>query len=268
MSKGNKILKFSKKLLRFLGLVFIVFFISINLFILLSGRFYLYKGIAFNDPIDPVHGFTGPRFSRISNNRFKRIETQGIFIGTATIGTATNHISIGNQFIDVGNMGNGETGSTGTSIIYFAAAGNVSQADYFERAAVQARLSSSGLVYNPLISGRATIDSFATAAIGIAPGATAYVRRFPITLFAQFATIKYSAQSFEPVDRKGLLRINIGQGNNPAGSVTDDYDYVSNSDGALTWSLAVNSAAQYVDLTVKNDSAYGIALEYQTSLMI
>ena len=56
MSKGNKILKFSKKLLRFLGLVFIVFFISINLFILLSGRFYLYKGIAYTY----LSGKTGP----------------------------------------------------------------------------------------------------------------------------------------------------------------------------------------------------------------
>jgi CubicO group peptidase (beta-lactamase class C family) len=56
MSKGNKILKSSKKILRFLGLIFIALFISINLFILLSGRFYLYKGISYTY----LSGKTGP----------------------------------------------------------------------------------------------------------------------------------------------------------------------------------------------------------------
>ena len=228
----------------------------------------LYRGIAFNDPIDPVNGFTGPRFARISNNRFKRIEAQGIFIGTGTVATATNHISISNQFIDVGNLSGGETSSTGTSIIYFAGPGNVSQADYFERATIQARFASSNFVYNKLIDGRATIDSFATAAFAIPSTVTSYVRRFPITQFAQHATIKYSAQSFEPVDRKGVLRINIGQGSNPACSITDDFDYTSLTDGNLIWTTVVNPASQFVDLIVTNGSGFGIALEFQTSLML
>jgi len=228
----------------------------------------LYKGIAFNDPIDPVHGLTGPKFSRISNNRFKRIEAQGLFVGTGTVGTATNHVSIGNQYIDVGNLSGGETSSTGTSIIYFASPGNVSHDDYFERSILQARLSSANLVYNPLIAGRATIDSFAVSAIAVPSAASVYIRRFPITQFAQFATIKYSAQSNEPVDRKGLLRINIGQGSNPPCSITDDYDYVSTADGNLTWLISVNPASQFVDVTLTNGSAFGIALEYQTALML
>jgi len=56
MSKGNKILKSSKRILRFLGLIFIALFISVNLFILLSGRFYLYKGISYTY----LSGKTGP----------------------------------------------------------------------------------------------------------------------------------------------------------------------------------------------------------------
>ena len=56
MSKGNKILKISKKILRFLGFIFIALFISVNLFIVLSGRFYLYKGISYTY----LSGKTGP----------------------------------------------------------------------------------------------------------------------------------------------------------------------------------------------------------------
>lgn len=56
MSKSNKILRLFKKTLRFAGLIFIVLFISVNLFIILSGRFYLYKGISYTY----LSGKTGP----------------------------------------------------------------------------------------------------------------------------------------------------------------------------------------------------------------
>ena len=56
MSKENKILKSSKRILRFLGFIFIALFISVNLFIVLSGRFYLYKGISYTY----LSGKTGP----------------------------------------------------------------------------------------------------------------------------------------------------------------------------------------------------------------
>ncbi len=58
MSKGNnnKLVRIVKKSLKFLGLFLLVIFISVNLFIVLSGRFYLYKGISYTY----LSGKTGP----------------------------------------------------------------------------------------------------------------------------------------------------------------------------------------------------------------
>lgn len=56
MSKNNVIIRLLKKSLRFLGFFLLAIFITANLFILLSGRFYLYKGISYTY----LSGKTGP----------------------------------------------------------------------------------------------------------------------------------------------------------------------------------------------------------------
>ena len=56
MSKTNKIVLLIKKTFRLIGIVFIALFITVNLFIILSGRFYLYKGITYTY----LSGKTGP----------------------------------------------------------------------------------------------------------------------------------------------------------------------------------------------------------------
>lgn len=229
----------------------------------------LYRGIAFNDPVDAAHGLTGPTLARISNNRFNRIEAEAIYAGVGVTSTTTNHISNTNQFVDCGNLGFGQVTSTGTAIINFAVgAGNISSDDYFERVDFQSRNASLNYVYHPLISGRASIDSSAAFIRIIAPAATAYLRRVPITGSAQLLVIKYSATSVEPTDRKGILRVNIGQGTNPSGSITDDYDYVTSGDGNLTWLLLVNSASKFVDIQVSNSSAFTVTIEFQTAHML
>lgn len=53
---NNKILKVIKKTFRFLGLFLLAIFVTANLFIILSGRFYLYKGISYTY----LSGKTGP----------------------------------------------------------------------------------------------------------------------------------------------------------------------------------------------------------------
>lgn len=56
MSNNNKIIRIIKKAFRFLGLFLLAIFITANLFIILSGRFYLYKGISYTY----LSGRTGP----------------------------------------------------------------------------------------------------------------------------------------------------------------------------------------------------------------
>ena len=46
MSKGKKLLQIIKKLIKFISYFILAILIIANLFIILSGRFYLYKGIA------------------------------------------------------------------------------------------------------------------------------------------------------------------------------------------------------------------------------
>lgn len=56
MPSSNKVIRIIKKTFRFLGLFLLALFITANLFILLSGRFYLYKGISYTY----LSGKTGP----------------------------------------------------------------------------------------------------------------------------------------------------------------------------------------------------------------
>jgi hypothetical protein len=229
----------------------------------------MYRGIVFNDPVDPIHGLVGPRFARISNNRFKRIEAEAIYAGVGLVSTTTNHISNENQFMDCGNLNYGPNTSTGTAVITFAASSaNVSVDDYFDRLDYQARNVGAGLAYFPLIDGRAAIDNSFTSIRTIAASATSYIKRVPITSFAQLMLIKYSATSVEPTDRKGILRVNIGQGASPACSITDDYDYVTSGDGTLLWLISTNPTLKYVDIRLTNGSAFPVTVEYQISHML
>ena len=56
MSNSNKLVRVIKKGLKFIGFFLLAIFITANLFIILSGRFYLYKGISYTY----LSGKTGP----------------------------------------------------------------------------------------------------------------------------------------------------------------------------------------------------------------
>lgn len=62
MSSKNKFFKMIKRAFRFIGFLFLALFITANLFIVLSGRFYLYKGISRTY----LSGKTGPTIYDLS----------------------------------------------------------------------------------------------------------------------------------------------------------------------------------------------------------
>ena len=62
MSSSNKLVRILKKGLKFIGFFLLAIFISANLFIILSGRFYLYKGISYTY----LSGKTGPTIYDLS----------------------------------------------------------------------------------------------------------------------------------------------------------------------------------------------------------
>lgn len=77
MSKNNKLLRIIKKSFRFIGLLFIALFITANLYIILSGRYYLYKGIT----CTYLSGKTGPTIYDLKVFKYSKINKSSSSIG-------------------------------------------------------------------------------------------------------------------------------------------------------------------------------------------
>lgn len=227
----------------------------------------LYKGISFCDPIDPL-GDRGPRLARITNNRFENIAAEAIYVGATTSDSPTNHISMNNQFVNVGNNNNawGETSMTGTSVITFATKNNSSVNDYFDRYDYQMRHTGSGIKYKSLISGNALIEGSSVSSTLVDSGQTVCVARIPITDDDQFLNIKYTIKA-SGISRKGFLRINVPAGTNPSVNFTDDYNYEGSNDANISWSFSVNQTYKWIELRV-NNGGYLITIEHQLSLLL
>jgi hypothetical protein len=231
-------------------------------------KFYnLNRGVVFNDPVDPL-ALIGPRFARISNNRFFNIEHHAIYAGPNTSATSTNHVSMFNQFVRVGNNGQNEFSTTGTSVIKFSTNENHSIYDYFNRYEIQYQNAGSSITYNSLVEGNVDIALTNGRTVDITSSSTTCVLRIPITGQQQYMTIKYNASSALPVSRSGILDINIGNTQNPDTSITDNYNYVSASEGNLAWSIVKNSASKWLELRATNGDANTLTIEHKSNLMI
>jgi hypothetical protein len=228
----------------------------------------LYRGVTFNDPIDGL-ATIGPRFARIMNSRFENIEAEAIYVGENSTNTSTNHVSMHNQFVNVGNYNSawGEQSTTGTAVITFETNNNSSVNDYFDRAEFQLRNAGSSYTFNPLISGSSAIDSSYGAVVTVAPTSSACILRIPITESIQCLTIKYTLTDDASINRTGILRVNIGSGANPAVSITDDYDYTT-SDGNVDWISTVDSTYKWVEIISNNAGGTTVTLEYQSNLLL
>ncbi len=203
-------------------------------------------GVVFNNPIDSLYGTSGPRFVKISNNKFETIALQGIYVGGSSSPSMVT--SQNNRFTNVGNRlsANGDSEpypNTGTSIIFFASQGNSSINDYFEReynqlsrGFVQPGTSST---YYPLIEGPGvreyTYTFGKTISIDNSPSqgnntGTFFV--FPITERAQTVSLKYHINVDNEIDRQGLLDISIPPGSNIQNddiAFTDNFNYFTGS---------------------------------------
>lgn len=227
----------------------------------------LYKGISFCDPIDTL-GEYGPRLARITNNRFENVAAEAIYVGATAANSSTGHISMNNQFFNVGNDNNlwAETSTTGTAVITFVTKNNSSVNDYFDRYDYQMRHANEEIKYKPLISGNALIESQTVSSVVINTAQTLCVARLPITDDDQFLNIRYSIKSGS-ISRKGFLRINIPSGINPTVNFTDDYNYQGFNDADITWSFSVNQTNKWIELRASNAGSQ-VTIEHQLSLLL
>lgn len=227
----------------------------------------LNRGIVFNDPVDPLASI-GPRFARIMNNRFKNIEDEAIYAGLGNSNTSTNHISMFNQYINVGNkIIWSEVSNTGTAVIKFESEENISFNDYFNRYEVQLANAGGAIKFNKIVDGNADIFLSNNRSVDIPPGNTECVVRFPITDKEQYMVVKYNVSSSLPISRSGVLDINIGSGSDPDTSVTDNYNYVSANEGDIAWALVKDAGNKWIELRASNNDGALITIEHKTSLM-
>ena len=234
----------------------------------------LTHGVSFNNSKDPLAD-TGPRFARIINNKFQDIQDEAIYAGTNSSSTATGHLSLNNQFLNVGNKGQNEMYSTGTSVITFLSKGNASVNDYFDRQNWQDQ-NGGTYTYNPLINGRAILERSEISTVEVATGNSEVIMRLPITEHPQHLTIKYSCSSTTgapTVDRMGTVQFYIKEGTDPEIIISDEYNAFS-SDGALYWGATVDDTYKLIEIKLFNPSlvdggsAWDVEIEFQTHLIM
>jgi hypothetical protein len=262
------------------------------------------RGVNFNSPKDPAAS-VGPRFARIINNKFERIDNEGIFAGDNDSTTGTYHLSQNNQFVDVGNGYFGELSSTGSAVVNYLSSRNSSVNDYFSRFDAHQRTlvattgTATTYTYYPLVAGRTILENSyvsttTLAAAEVGAVSTTTVVRFPTTGYPQNLSIKYSifhlgsvststttgtstVVAIDPgsaIDRMGQLEVYIPPGIRRV--VTEDqlfvYDNFNFSGDlginlSINWNVIVDDGYNYYDLLVEHQSGDSIVLEYQLKLM-
>jgi len=230
----------------------------------------LQRGIVFSQ--QNALAIVGPRFARITNNKFQNIANQAIFVGPNTSFTATSHVSMNNQFINVGNNGidDGRTPSTGTEVIAFYSKNNISQDDYFDR--LEWHLTKADLtatVYKPLMLGRSSINNVVQSK-SIAGGTTATVMIWPLTGKQQYITVKYHIYnsligSPFTVDRRGSLDIYIKEGSAPTVRLTDNYNYVTNQGPSEWLAPIVDTTNTFVKFKLENIAPLGTGATFRVT---
>lgn len=104
-----------------------------------ENKFYtLDTGVVFGKKIRSTTGaLTGAKHVRISNNAFNKINRQAVYVGTtstAKLADVSDIVSFNNDYINVGNLGNGEIVTNNVvEVIRFESWGNVSKNDNFDR---------------------------------------------------------------------------------------------------------------------------------------
>jgi len=237
--------------------------------IIQNSKFYTsVYGVMFNN-IKDINATVGPRYARIINNRFEDIEEEGIYVGASDSILGTHHVSMNNQFYNVGN-GGGDESTAITPVITFITDTNSSVNDYFDREEWQNQHTTVGTYY-PLVAGKAVLDSSDPTAIDLDPSITTTLFKFPLTDSSQQLNIKYTVSCVgTQINRAGNLEIYIPADvvSSTQSYINDNYSYTSPSDGELAWSIILDSGSSFYSLNVTHTVLDVLNLEYQTKLMI
>jgi hypothetical protein len=183
------------------------------------------RGVKLYEPDNQL----APTNGLISNNRFKSIVREAVWVGTST--NRTMHVSENNYFIQVGNgvgLDDNITTSTNTTpVITFYSEGNKTVNDYFHRRAVADQTTSANFYYAPIVNGRTTIDDTAVFVRTVntttnTNGGITNIAKIPLTGLDQMATVRYQVHNTY-ISRKGNVIVNIAS--DGFSSITDTYNF-------------------------------------------
>lgn len=231
----------------------------------------LYKGIAFNDPKDSLAG-VGPRFGKISNNKFYDIEYEAIYAGINGTNTGTHHVVMNNQYFNVGNRNSldGEDNPAGGPIVSFLSQENVNQNDYYDRFEYQLKTPLATIPYNGLISGKAAVYKTEVKSFTVNQSTNSVILRLPLTAEHQRVEIKYQVyvNASQSTTRMGILNLYIKNGTpTPTVSHDDSYHFVDPID-SLDWVTSFDTVLNIVELSAQNNSnSENYTIDYQYNVM-
>lgn len=240
----------------------------------------MYKGVAFNNPIN-TNTTLGPKLVTIRNNKFNKISAEGIYVGPNSSSTGSFVSSVDNNFVNVGNMNwtFAENWSTGTAIINFQSRGNSTTGDYFERETWQ-NINGGTVWYNPLVLGRSVIERKDTLIATVPALGEVSVHRLPITGDSQYIQMQYSLYADlglgQEVDRMGTLHIyvrkNSGLGDDPQVHIDDEYNFNSRH-GGVYWAGYVDADYNLIEIraiqpaTSAGGTGYALELRYGLKIL-
>jgi len=219
-------------------------------------------GVSFNDP---MIGINGPRFGRILNNRFEYIEYEAIYVGAGGV-LDTSHISMNNQFYNVGNNATSESDAI-EPIITFLTNGNITVNDYFDRKNWHDYSSAN---YLPLVNGHVALDSVNVTVTSINSSTFTTLIKFPYVNNPQQLNVKFSIVD-DAIYKAGNLEIFIPKGTDPVALSTSSYineNYtITTLDDVAPISWKLDFYQSYYELQAQSGNI-DLTLEYQTKLMI
>ncbi len=205
----------------------------------------------------------GPRYAKITNNFFDRVFKQGIYVGAGVVNSSTYHTSMNNIFARVGNLNSHEMAVyTGTSIIKYVTANNISRNDVFQRNDFHLNtVDTNTWTFVQLMEGNSAIDSDVVKTKGIGNGSSATVILLPLAEYPQYATLKYHMYNFSSgvdfVDRRGTMEVYIPSLSNIINvasiNFTDNYNYTNNDASSYSdWVKQLDKANRFYQIKLWN----------------
>jgi len=225
----------------------------------------LFRGVVYNDP---AIAELGPRYSKVINNRFYKIEKEGFYVGTGTnTTTGTFHISENNEYLYVGTgAGYDDNAVTMTNVISYHTRNNLSKNDYFSRYEYQLQNPNASKSFVPIVKGNSSLNYDHVYTRVLTTSSNTLLAKVADNGLTQSLTLKYIITGTN-ISRQGNLFIHSKFTGSPDIGITDDYSY-SGTDPDISWTGTYHTTSTCFEIYADNNHTADVNIDYQTSLLV